>query len=96
MSLERQICVIPPEIYSYAVTLLGRLSRGLGGVMDQNTLLDYLSCCSRCILGSTSENSALEVMDFHLKDGYVHLWKKSGKISSLFPQSMELKKVTLT
>ncbi|CAI9287382.1 unnamed protein product [Lactuca saligna] len=38
---------IPSIIYSYAVTILGRISRSLTGVMNQDTLLAYLSHCSR-------------------------------------------------
>ncbi|KAL8039035.1 hypothetical protein ABFX02_10G009000 [Erythranthe guttata] len=76
VSLERQISTIRPEIYSYAVTLLGRLTRGLGGLTDQNALLDYLSHCSRFTVGSTSESFG-EVLDFHLKDSYFQLQKRS-------------------
>ncbi|KAL7095209.1 hypothetical protein ACP275_10G010000 [Erythranthe tilingii] len=77
VSLERQICTIRPEIYSYAVTLLGRLARGLGGLTDQNALLDYLSHCSRFTVGSASEIFGGEVLDFHLKDSYSQLQKTS-------------------
>ncbi|CAH1418711.1 unnamed protein product [Lactuca virosa] len=38
---------IPSIIFSYAVTILGRISRSLTGVMNQDTLLAYLSHCSR-------------------------------------------------
>ncbi|PON42479.1 Coatomer beta subunit [Parasponia andersonii] len=38
---------IPPTIFSYAVTLLGRISNALTDVMSQSDLLDYLSQCSR-------------------------------------------------
>ncbi|KAL0338124.1 UNVERIFIED_CONTAM: protein SIEL [Sesamum angustifolium] len=92
VSLERSICSIPPRIYSYAVTLLGRLSTGLVHVMDQNTLLAYLSHCSKFTVASTSENFEGELLNFDLKDGFSHLWKKSD--ASSFPESMELKKVT--
>ncbi|KAL0310029.1 UNVERIFIED_CONTAM: protein SIEL [Sesamum radiatum] len=92
VSLERSICSIPPRIYSYAVTLLGRLSTGLVHVMDQNTLLVYLSHCSKFTVASTSENFEGELLNFDLKDGFSHLWKKSD--ASSFPESMELKKVT--
>ncbi|KAI3472839.1 hypothetical protein Pfo_029968 [Paulownia fortunei] len=84
VSLDRQICNIPPQMFSYAVTLLGRLSCGLVDVMDQNALLAYLSHCSRFTVASTFENFEGEVLDFHLEDSYINLWKKS----------MELKKVT--
>lgn len=55
LSHEKHICRIPPRIFSYAVTLLGRISRGLADVMDQNTLLSYLCSCSRSTFVSASE-----------------------------------------
>ncbi|GJZ97634.1 protein SIEL isoform X1 [Tanacetum coccineum] len=42
---QRQL-YIPATIFSYAVTMLGRISNGLTGTMDQDTLLAYLSHCS--------------------------------------------------
>lgn len=92
VSFERQICSIPPQIFSFAVTLLGRLSCGLVDIMDQNTLLAYLSHCSRFTVASSSENFEGE-LDFHLNN-YIHLCKKSDEISPLFPETMDLKKVT--
>ncbi|KAL6534441.1 hypothetical protein OROHE_013366 [Orobanche hederae] len=94
VSIERQICSIPPQLYSYAVTLLGRLSRGLFRVMDQNTLLAYLSHCSRFTISSTSESFEGEVLDFSSEDSYLNLSKMSDETSSLFPGSLELKDVT--
>ncbi|KAK6164797.1 hypothetical protein DH2020_001661 [Rehmannia glutinosa] len=67
VSFERMICSIPPEIFSYAVTLLGRLSRALVDVMDQNVLLAYLSHCSRFTVASNSEKFEGEVLNFHLE-----------------------------
>nr|XP_043611139.1 protein SIEL [Erigeron canadensis] len=46
---------IPSTIFSYAVTMLGRISNALNEVMNQETLLAYLSHCSR----STIPNSTL-------------------------------------
>ncbi|CAK9162369.1 unnamed protein product [Ilex paraguariensis] len=54
-SHERHICSIPPIMFSYAVTLLGRISRGLADVMSQDTLLAYLTHCSRSSVFSASE-----------------------------------------
>ncbi|CAI0424082.1 unnamed protein product [Linum tenue] len=34
---------IPPHLYSFAVTHIGRISLGLGDIMDQTTLLTYLT-----------------------------------------------------
>lgn len=92
VSFERKICSIPPQIFSYAVTMLGRLSWGLVDVMGQDTLLAYLCYCSRLTYDSTSKNFE-EVPDLHLKNNYIHLCEKSVEVSSSFPGSMELKKV---
>ncbi|KAG9134129.1 hypothetical protein Leryth_004806 [Lithospermum erythrorhizon] len=43
VSLEHHICTIPPRIYSYAVTMLGRMSHGLADIVTQSTLLFVLS-----------------------------------------------------
>nr|GEV13805.1 hypothetical protein [Tanacetum cinerariifolium]GEY73712.1 hypothetical protein [Tanacetum cinerariifolium] len=43
---QQQLYTIPAAIFSYAVTMLGRISNGLTGTMDQDTLLAYLSHCS--------------------------------------------------
>lgn len=55
LSHEKHISEIPPRLFSYAVTLLGRLSSGLSDVMDQNTLLSYLCSCSRSTFVSISQ-----------------------------------------
>lgn len=47
LSCEENVHTIPPEIFSYAVTLLGRISYALSDVMNQHSLLAYLSLCSR-------------------------------------------------
>ncbi|KAH6777922.1 hypothetical protein C2S51_009234 [Perilla frutescens var. frutescens] len=94
VSLEREICSIPPQIFSYAVTLLGRISCGLVDVVDQNTLLAYLSQCSRFTLTSSSENFEGGLLDFGLKYNRIHLCKMSDEISPLIPKTMEPKKVT--
>ncbi|KAI3666882.1 hypothetical protein L6452_41922 [Arctium lappa] len=44
---QQQLNNIPSIIYSYAVTMLGRISHCLTEVMNQDTLLAYLSYCSR-------------------------------------------------
>ncbi|XP_050381855.1 protein SIEL [Argentina anserina] len=46
LSQERD-CRIPPSIFSYAVTYLGRISSALSDVIHQDGLLNYLSHCSR-------------------------------------------------
>ncbi|CAK7343728.1 unnamed protein product [Dovyalis caffra] len=62
---------IPPRFFSYAVTLLGRISCALKEVVDQNTLLAYLFQCSG---SSTSdkeveEESLLPVVNDTVNDG---------------------------
>ncbi|KVI03287.1 Armadillo-like helical [Cynara cardunculus var. scolymus] len=44
---QQQLHSIPSILYSYAVTMLGRISHCLTEVMNQDTLLAYLSYCSR-------------------------------------------------
>ncbi|KAM1597902.1 hypothetical protein PS2_032759 [Malus domestica] len=44
---DERDCNIPPAIFSYAVTYLGRISHALSDIINQNSLLDYLSQCSR-------------------------------------------------
>lgn len=57
---------IPSRLFSYAVTLLGRISFALNDVMDQNTLLAYLSWLSRSSSSSGTEvegKESLHVVD---------------------------------
>ncbi|GER55763.1 integrator complex subunit [Striga asiatica] len=92
ISLERQVCSIPPQFFSYAVTLLGRLSHALVGVMDQNALLSYLTYCSKFTVASASENSGdEEAPNLNLEDSLISFPKESDKkIPSFFPKSLEL------
>ncbi|KAK6943423.1 hypothetical protein RJ641_024525 [Dillenia turbinata] len=53
-SHEPCVSAIPPRLFSYAVTLLGRLSCALTDVMDQDTLLAFLCHCSRSRVCSVS------------------------------------------
>ncbi|KAF7142984.1 hypothetical protein RHSIM_Rhsim05G0226000 [Rhododendron simsii] len=55
LSHEKHTFSIPPRIFSYAVTLLGRISNALSDVMDQDTLLAYLSHCSCSTIISSGE-----------------------------------------
>lgn len=68
VSMKQQTCSIPPRMFSYAVTLLGRLSRSLADIVDRRTLLAYLSCCSRFTFVSASEFFKMEE---HLEEGDV-------------------------
>ncbi|GLT89368.1 hypothetical protein SLE2022_073510 [Rubroshorea leprosula] len=47
LSQEKMANCIPPSIFSYAATLLGRISHALSDVMNKDTLLVYLSKCSQ-------------------------------------------------
>lgn len=95
VSLEQKICSIPPQIFSYAVTLLGRISSGLVDVADQHTLLAYLSQCSRFTLTSSSENFEGGLMDFGLKYNQIQLFKTSDDVSSLSTATMEPNKTKI-
>ncbi|KAL7265628.1 hypothetical protein ACSBR1_003420 [Camellia fascicularis] len=67
LSNEQRTCSTPQRIFSYAVTLLGRISHALSDVMDQNTLLAYLSHCSSSIVISAAE------FDFKKKEPFLPL-----------------------
>ncbi|KAH7553907.1 hypothetical protein JRO89_XS12G0074700 [Xanthoceras sorbifolium] len=55
LSCDQIIHCISPRIFSYAVTLLGRISRALSEFMNQDSLLAYLSQCSRLSSFSSTE-----------------------------------------
>jgi integrator complex subunit 4 len=55
LSHKQHACSIPPRIFSYAVTLLGRISAALTDVMSQDALLTYLTQCSRSTRLSATE-----------------------------------------
>ncbi|KAG7965208.1 hypothetical protein I3843_09G212000 [Carya illinoinensis] len=65
LSHGQHACNIPPIIFSYAVTLLGRISVALTDVMNQDTLLAYLSQCSR--------STRFSAMEFNLREDKPHL-----------------------
>ncbi|XWS55469.1 hypothetical protein CRYUN_Cryun09bG0002800 [Craigia yunnanensis] len=60
LSYEKDVHGVPPRIFSYAVTWLGRISYALSDVMNQETLLAYLSECSR--------SSTISLTDFMIKE----------------------------
>ncbi|KAK9057864.1 hypothetical protein SSX86_022703 [Deinandra increscens subsp. villosa] len=66
--IQQRLYIIPPTIFSYAVTMLGRLSNGLTEVMDRNTLLSYLSHCS-----SSTEPHHIEAEDDLATDFNCHI-----------------------
>lgn len=63
-------CNIPPTIFSYAVTFLGRISYALRDVMSQNSLLHYLTQCSR--------STGFSVMEF--REGQPSLYSSKGNV----------------
>ncbi|KAK2981773.1 hypothetical protein RJ640_010290 [Escallonia rubra] len=69
LSHEQRICSIPPRIFSNAVVILGRISHGLADIMKQDTLLAYLSHCSRSTVVSTSEFFKWEEASFPVVEG---------------------------
>uniref|UniRef100_M1CGK4 Binding protein n=1 Tax=Solanum tuberosum TaxID=4113 RepID=M1CGK4_SOLTU len=86
VSMKQQTCSIPPRMFSYAVTLLGRISRSFADIVDQRTLLAYLSCCSRFTFVTASEFFKMEEhrllphqnnkMEEHLEEGDVQLTQR--------------------
>ncbi|XP_022767812.1 protein SIEL isoform X2 [Durio zibethinus] len=60
LSNESDVCGVPSRIFSYAVTWLGRISYALSDVMNRETLLAYLSKCSR--------SSTISLADFKIKE----------------------------
>lgn len=52
---EQNIGEIPPRVFSYAVTLLGRISHAVGDITSQNALFAYFSRGSSCMEDSISE-----------------------------------------
>uniref|UniRef100_A0A9I9CKK5 Integrator complex subunit 4/Protein SIEL C-terminal Ig-like domain-containing protein n=1 Tax=Cucumis melo TaxID=3656 RepID=A0A9I9CKK5_CUCME len=59
LALDNHTLRIPPRVFSYAATLLGRISHALGDIMDQSTIFAYLLHNSKHIglsdLGFNSE-----------------------------------------
>lgn len=55
VSFKRCICSVAPRLFSFAVTLLERISRGLAGIMDRRALLAYLCRCSQFTYAPISE-----------------------------------------
>ncbi|GMJ03271.1 DEFECTIVE in snRNA PROCESSING 3, SHORT-ROOT interacting embryonic lethal [Hibiscus trionum] len=60
LSHEKDVGVIPPRIFSYAVTWLGRISYALSDIMNQEMFLAYLSKCST--------SSVISLADFKIKE----------------------------
>lgn len=91
--LEQSICSIPATIFSYAVTPLGRISRGLAGTLSMNDLLSYLSYCSRFTYVSISEFFYGEKPAFPVVKGETQVWQKSSEFyQSQFAEILKLTK----
>ncbi|KAJ0087630.1 hypothetical protein Patl1_31437 [Pistacia atlantica] len=72
LSSEQNVCSIQPRIFSYAVTLLGRISCALSDVMDQHSLLAYFSQCSRLSSFSDSEYKGEESSVHEVKSNSIN------------------------
>lgn len=94
VSFDREICSIPPQVFSYAVTMLGRISSSLVDLFDQNTLLNYLSLCSKLTALSVSEFFKGELPDSQPKNSNIHLGKMSDCFDGCSDNLIGLKKVT--
>ncbi|KAK1400351.1 Integrator complex subunit [Heracleum sosnowskyi] len=80
VSREINICRIPPKMFSYAVTLLGRISSGLANALDHHVLFSYLCACSRSTSLSDSEMiKGEEILQHILNDssGNQDSWEQS-------------------
>ncbi|XP_073149060.1 protein SIEL [Henckelia pumila] len=95
VSFDREICCIPPQVFSYAVTMLGRISSILIDLLDQNTLLNYLSRCSKFTAVSASEFFKGELLDSQPKNSNISLGKMSDWIFDGCSENLiGLKKIT--
>lgn len=95
VSFDREICSIPPQVFSYAVTMLGRISSSLVDLFDQNALLNYLSRCSKLTALSVSEFFKEELPDSQPKNSNFYLGKLSDWIfDGCSDNLIGLKKVT--
>lgn len=60
LSDKQNVPCIAPQLFSYAITMLGRISHSLHDVMDQKTLLAFLSHCYRLYSSSGLESNEKE------------------------------------
>lgn len=94
ISIERGICSIPPRMYSYAATVLGRISDGLVGTLNQNNLLSNLSRCSQFSCVSSSEFFRGEESAVPLVKSDMSFYPKNDGIYGSYCQRLlELEKV---
>ncbi|XP_010553124.1 PREDICTED: protein SIEL [Tarenaya hassleriana] len=77
LSNKKSITSMSPQIFSYSFAMLGRFSHALSDVMDQDTLLAYLS---RCNLLSGSSGA-----EFDKKDIFFHVYKQNNAYLSRKP-----------
>ncbi|KZV48740.1 integrator complex subunit 4 [Dorcoceras hygrometricum] len=95
VSFDREICSIPPQVFSYAVTLLGRISNSLLDLLDQSTLFYYLSRCSKFTAVSASEFFKGELLNSQPKNSNDDFAKMSDWIyAGCSDNLIGLKKVT--
>ncbi|KAL0744125.1 hypothetical protein Bca4012_085638 [Brassica carinata] len=61
LSNKQSIASIPPLAFSYSLAMLGKFSRGLHDMMDQDTLLAYLAHCTTLSASSGKEFSKADM-----------------------------------
>uniref|UniRef100_A0A1J3DP06 Protein SIEL n=1 Tax=Noccaea caerulescens TaxID=107243 RepID=A0A1J3DP06_NOCCA len=71
LSDKQSITSIPPLAFSYSLAMLGKFSCGLDDMMDQDTLLAYLSHCA--ILSASSGT------EFNKGDIFFHAYRHSNE-----------------
>uniref|UniRef100_A0A803QFE6 Integrator complex subunit 4/Protein SIEL C-terminal Ig-like domain-containing protein n=1 Tax=Cannabis sativa TaxID=3483 RepID=A0A803QFE6_CANSA len=79
---------IPHVVFSYALTMLGRITNSVSDVMDQTGLLAYLSQCS-----NSTSLSAIELKEwgqrFPMVKGNVQVYSNENTIGSLAKPSQQ-------
>ncbi|XP_031396936.1 protein SIEL isoform X1 [Punica granatum] len=70
----------PAAVFSYAVTILGRISCALADEVDQSTLMAYLSHCSKC---STNSVADYKEMGSEISDIYAQKLERGNLPSTL-------------
>ncbi|KAF5747646.1 integrator complex subunit 4 isoform X1 [Tripterygium wilfordii] len=96
LSNEKYLYDIPPRIFSYAVTFLGKISRALCGVTSQKFLLAYLSQCSRYSnsfdVEFKDEETSLSVVQDHIQ-GHTSTSSSNAVTRALLPMGDETSEV---
>ncbi|CAI9097221.1 OLC1v1033595C1 [Oldenlandia corymbosa var. corymbosa] len=89
VSVEQSICSVPPRIFSYASTLLGRVCHSLAGHLNQNDLLSRLFQCSQFSFQSDFDFSRGGPIFPLLRRDVFFSEKTNGVSGSYFPKYFE-------